>query len=78
MDALRPQGKPFSFHTFEIDALAQLLALVVAHTNSPADAALDKELNRVLAEHGVRHIEAFNHLVGKHLATLEEEGRVSS
>jgi hypothetical protein len=73
MDELRPQGDPFSFHTFEIDALAHLVALVVAHTNAPADAALDRTLNRVLAEHGVRHIKAFDELVGKHLEALTAE-----
>ena len=78
MDVLRPTGEAFSFHTFEIDALAQLVALVVAHTNSPTDATLDRKLNRMLAEHGVRHIAAFNELVGKHLETLEEEPHAGS
>ena len=73
-----PPGPPherFSFHTFEHGALAHLVALVVAHTRSTEAnvATLDTALNRVLAEHGVKSIDAFNQEVSTYLQPLEEE-----
>jgi hypothetical protein len=63
----------FSFHTFERDALAHFVAVVVAHTRSTgADVgALDTLLNRVLAEHGIKSIDEFNEAVSRHLGELE-------
>jgi hypothetical protein len=75
VDSRMPPDDRFSFHTFEHDALAHLVALVVAHTQSTAAdiAVLDTTLNRVLAEHGVKSIDAFNEAVSRHLQIIEEE-----
>jgi hypothetical protein len=60
----------FSFHTFELNALAEFVAVVVALTQSN-DPELDTLLNRLLAEHGVKDIEAFNGNVGEYLEEIE-------
>jgi hypothetical protein len=69
------EDEGYSFHTFERDALAHFVAVVVAHARSKAEdmAALDTLLNRILAEHGIRSIEEFDEAVSKHLQTIEEE-----
>ena len=61
--------------TFELDALAHLIAVVVAHTRSTeADVhTLDALLDRVLAEHQIQSIDQFNDKVGKHLQDIEQE-----
>ena len=68
------EDEGYSFHTFERDALAHLVAVVVAHTQSTAAdvGALDTLLNRVLAEHGIKSIDEFNEAVSRHLHDLEE------
>jgi hypothetical protein len=63
------EDQRYSFHTFEHDALARFVALVVAHTRSAAVdvGELDTLLNRMLAEHGIKSIDAFNEAVSRHL-----------
>ena len=70
-----PEDEGYSFHTFERDALAHFVAVVVAHTQATgADVrALDTLLNRLLAEHGIKSIEEFNAEVSKHLQDIEQE-----
>jgi hypothetical protein len=70
-----PEDEGYSFHTFERNALAHFVAVVVAHTRATAADAhtLDTLLNRVLAEHGIKSIDEFNDEVGKHLQDIEQE-----
>ena len=64
---------PSSFHTFEYSALAQVVAVVVAHTRAAqSDTKLDTLLNQLLAEHGIKSIEDFNQEVGQCLDDLEQ------
>jgi hypothetical protein len=63
----------FSFHTFEYSALAQFVAVVVAHTRATEpDRKLDTRLNRLLAEHGITSIDDFDQEVGRCLDDLEQ------
>ena len=75
MELRMAAGGGYSFHTFEIDALAHLVAVVTAHTRATgADVhPLDTLVNRVLAEHGIRSIKAFDDKVSKHLQDIEQE-----
>ena len=70
-----PEDGGYSFHTFELDALAHFVAVVVAHTRATgADVhTLDTLLNRVLAEHGIKGIDEFNDRVSRHLQDIEQE-----
>ena len=70
-----PEEGAYSFHTFERDALAHFVAVVVAHTRATAADIrfLDTLLNRLLAEHGIKSIDEFDAQVSKHLQDIEQE-----
>ena len=75
MDPRMAEDGGYSFHTFELNALAHFVAVVVAHTRAEAAdvAHLDTLLNLLLAEHGIKSIDEFNEEVSRHLEDIEQE-----
>ena len=65
--------------TFEQDALANFVAVVIAHTRATAaDVGVrDAQLNRLLDAWGIGNIDEFNVQVGKHLEDLEAADEIS-